>query len=157
MRFDIAIRASQGARRAQEDTALAWPRLSPGDDSASLIALPDPVHGVAAAVLCDGMGGHAGGALASRIACENFLPMLLGGDEPVRHRLISALEYANLAIADKVSTSPSHNGMGSTLVGVHVDAGGLSWVSVGDSLLYLWRQGEIMLLNADHSLAPEID
>ena len=91
MHFDIAIRASQGARRAQEDTALAWPRLSLGDDSDSLIAFPDAVVGEAAAVLCDGMGGHIGGAIASRIACEAFLPTLLAGDEPVRHRLIAAL------------------------------------------------------------------
>ena len=158
MQFDIAIRASQGARRAQEDTALAWPRLPSNDDSASLIALPDAVRGEAAAVLCDGMGGHAGGAMASRIGCEKFLPYFLEGvGEPIRHRLISALEYANAAMAEHVQSSPQHNGMGSTLVGVHLHAGGLSWISVGDSLLYLWRQGEIMLLNADHSLAPEID
>ncbi len=157
MKFDIAIRASQGARRAQEDCALVWPRGTRRNDSETLIALPAAVAGTMASVLCDGMGGHAGGAIASRLACEHFLPVLTESNEPVAARLMVALDRANIAIAQKAEDSPSHAGMGSTLVGVHVDATGLSWISVGDSLLYLIRQGELMTLNADHSLAPEID
>lgn len=157
MQFEIAIRASQGARRAQEDTALAWPSDAACANDAGLGALPSAVAGRVAAVLCDGMGGHIGGAMASRTACESFLPHLLTTEGSVRHRLISALEQANAAITDQVSRSPTFNGMGSTLVGADVNAEGLWWVSVGDSLLYLWRNGEIVLLNEDHSLAPEID
>ncbi len=157
LKFDIAIRASQGARRAQEDCALVWPRGTSRDDSETLIALPAAVPGTMAAVLCDGMGGHAGGAMASRLACEHFLPALTDGTEPLATRLMAALDTANTAIAQKAEDSPAHAGMGSTLVGVHVDKSGLSWISVGDSLLYLIRQGALMTLNADHSLAPEID
>jgi PPM family protein phosphatase len=47
--------------------------------------------------------------------------------------------------------------MGSTLVGVHFGPDGVEWVSVGDSPLYLYRNGEIVLLNEDHSMAPEVD
>ncbi len=155
--FDIAIRASQGARRSQEDCALSWPHGSVRDDSATLVALPVTVPGEAALVLCDGMGGHAGGALASRLACDHFLPVLLEGDAGVGDRLMAALEAANGAIAQHVAENSAHAGMGSTLVGVHVGPQGLSWISVGDSLLYLVRQGGIDTLNADHSLAPEID
>jgi PPM family protein phosphatase len=147
--FELAIRASQGARRSQEDTALAWP-----DNSAQVLTeLPTRV----AAVLCDGMGGHIGGALASRTASEAFLPSLLELGGTTRDRLMRALEQANIALTDQVNRNPAFNGMGSTLVGADVDANGLSWISVGDSLLYLWRAGEIAMLNADHSLAPEID
>ena len=157
VQFDIAIRASKGARRAQEDTALVWPSGGARDDTSPLIALPAPVFGRVAAVLCDGMGGHIGGAMASRTACECFMADLLAIEGSVRHRLIHALEHANAAIAEYVGRSPTYAGMGSTLVGVDIDDGGLWWVSVGDSLLYLWRRQEIAQLNADHSLAPEID
>ena len=157
MHFDIAIRASQGARRSQEDCALTWPPSSSRDDSATLIDLPTAIPGVLAAVLCDGMGGHAGGALASRLACEHFLPVLVTGEYTVAQRLMDALDQANAAIARHTAASPAHAGMGSTLVGIHADETGLSWVSVGDSLLYLIRRGELTTLNADHSLAPEID
>jgi protein phosphatase len=47
--------------------------------------------------------------------------------------------------------------MGCTLVGVAFGAEGVEWVSVGDSPLFLVRNGEIVLLNEDHSMAPEID
>jgi PPM family protein phosphatase len=155
--FDIAIRASQGARRSQEDCAITWPLGTSRDDSATLIELPAAEPGVLAAVLCDGMGGHAGGALASRIACEYFLPVLVTGDAPLSDRLMLALGAANSAIARHTEESPQHSGMGSTLVGVHAGPDGLRWISVGDSLLYLVRRGELVTLNADHSLAPEID
>ena len=157
MQFETAIRASQGARRSQEDTALVWPAPAGGDGTATLIALPEPIDGIAAAVLCDGMGGHIGGAMASRLACEHFLPGLLAADGPVRNRLMVALAMADNAITGKVRTAPAYKGMGATLVGVHLATEGLWWVSVGDSLLYLWRKGELQILNADHSLAPEID
>ena len=154
MLFDIAIRASQGARRAQEDSALAWPCEH---DIHVKSALPTVQSGRAAAVLCDGMGGHIGGAIASRTATETFLPTLLLSEGSVGERLLHALEQSNIAITDQINRDPTFNGMGSTLVGIEVDTDGLWWVSVGDSLLYLWRDGEIVSLNADHSLAPEID
>jgi PPM family protein phosphatase len=155
--FDIAIRASQGARRSQEDCAITWPFDSSRTDGAAILELPTAVAGAMAAVLCDGMGGHAGGALASRLACEHFLPALVTGDAPLGERLMLALDAANSAIARHTDEHPQHSGMGSTLVGVYADADGLHWISVGDSLLYLVRQGELLTLNADHSLAPDID
>ncbi len=157
MHFHIAIRASHGARRSQEDCAITWPFDSSRDDGAAILQLPAAQPGLVAAVLCDGMGGHAGGALASRLACEHFLPVLLTGDAPIRDRLLLALDIANSAITCHTDENPQHSGMGSTLVGVHADAKGLHWISVGDSLLYLVRQGELLTLNADHSLAPDID
>ena len=47
--------------------------------------------------------------------------------------------------------------MGSTLIGAAFSEQGVEWISVGDSPLYLYRRGEIALLNEDHSLAPELD
>jgi len=47
--------------------------------------------------------------------------------------------------------------MGSTLIGAAFSAEGVQWISVGDSPLYLYRRGEIAVLNEDHSLAPELD
>ncbi|MGE3229012.1 MAG: PP2C family serine/threonine-protein phosphatase, partial [Hyphomicrobium sp.] len=109
------------------------------------------------AVLADGMGGHAGGALASRMACESFMKAYAVQEGPNPDRLIESLAAANKAIADTVDANPMLAGMGSTLVGVTFGAEGIEWVSVGDSPLLLYRRGEIALLNEDHSLAPELD
>ena len=67
------------------------------------------------------------------------------------------MQLANQAIAAQVEENPSLSGMGCTLIGTTFSAPGIEWVSVGDSPLFLVRGGEIVLLNEDHSLAPEID
>jgi protein phosphatase len=151
--FEHASRATKGARSYQEDTAL----FLSGKDATAGAQPPEPDGASVVAVLADGMGGHAGGALASRMACESFLKAFAGQEGPNPDRLIESLAAANKAIADTVVANPMLAGMGSTLVGVTFGADGIEWVSVGDSPLMLYRRGEIALLNDDHSLAPELD
>jgi PPM family protein phosphatase len=152
--FEIASRATQGARNYQEDTALIWPGSDPFVPPVS-DARSNGAEVVA--VLADGMGGHAGGALASRMACENFVKAFTTHDGANRDRLAASLDAANAAIAETVNANPLLSGMGSTLIGCVFTSDGLEWVSVGDSPLLLYRRGEVALLNEDHSLAPEID
>jgi serine/threonine protein phosphatase PrpC len=150
--YEAAGRAIKGARSYQEDTAIIWPGS----------ALPDPAPralqpGQLLAVLADGMGGHAGGAIASRIACETFVRAYAEGRGSVPKRLRFALEAANAGIARAAASDPGLRGMGTTLVGAAFGPEGLHWVSVGDSPLHLFRRGEVSLLNEDHSLAPLLD
>jgi protein phosphatase len=151
VQFDIAKRASKGGRAYQEDYALVRSVSERGEAAGAGESC------LYIAALADGMGGHAGGALASEAACtafaENFL--VQRGDVPLR--LFEALYQANDAIADRVAGNPRLAGMGCTLIGAAFGQQGVEWVSVGDSPLFLVRGGEIALLNEDHSLAPEID
>jgi protein phosphatase len=139
--FDYAMRASQGARRYQEDAA----------------AVREEAAGGLTAVLADGMGGHAGGAVASETASTTFLEAFGASSGETRMRLASALDDANAALAARAVLNPDLSGMGCTLVGTAFGPEGLDWISVGDSPLYLVRSGRIARLNEDHSLAPEID
>ncbi len=153
--FDSAWRAAQGARHYQEDSALLWPS---GSGEPTPAAADDVQSGLGLiAVLADGMGGHVGGALASRMVCERFVDVCAQENGAVRKRLLSALAAANEALADKVEANPMLSGMGSTLIGAHFGEDGVEWVSVGDSPMLLYRGGEIAQLNEDHSLAPELD
>lgn len=149
--FDCAIRATRGARDYQEDSALVWP----GDASVDQRAMESGTGLLA--ILADGMGGHTGGALASRTCCDAFLATYTAHKGSLLEGLMESLAAANSAIATKVEDDPLLTGMGSTLVAVAFAGAGISWVSVGDSPLYLWRRGEIALLNEDHSLAPDLD
>jgi protein phosphatase len=142
-RYESATAASQGARRYQEDAAEV---CCSGEEDSLLLA-----------VLADGMGGHTGGATASRLVCEAFLASFEAAPGETRERLADALDASNLAIARSVRETPALSGMGSTLVGAAFGPRGLEWVSVGDSPLYLYRRSEIALLNEDHSLAPALD
>lgn len=135
-----ACRAIQGGRSYQEDAAA----IASGGPSI-------------VAVLADGMGGHAGGAIASTTICDAFLEACLAGQDDVRRRMEHGLLAANRAIAAETNADPSLGGMGATLVAVVFEADGAHWVSVGDSPLYLVRRGEIARLNEDHSLAPILD
>lgn len=148
-----ATRASQGARSYQEDACAVWPGPSP---LAPRGALPPEMALVA--VLADGMGGHAAGDVASNIICGIFLQQFgVSAGGAAQMKLAASLAAANAAIGAKVAANPGLSGMGATCVGIAFSAVGLEWISVGDSPLYIYRGGNILRLNADHSLSPMID
>ncbi len=174
--FDYGQRATQGAREYQEDAAaLLVPATgrrvgaaaarseqrtsamaeAGGHEPESASDAPAPAAVVA--VLADGMGGHTGGALASRTICDTFLDAYQEVDGTVEERLRYSLQSSNDAIAAKIEADPVLSGMGSTIVGVAFDEDSVQWISVGDSPLFLFRRGEVAILNEDHSLAPELD
>lgn len=126
----------QGARPYQEDS---W----------RLVALGD---GSLVAVVADGMGGHAGGAVASKLAVEAFVHAIEQGGG-----LADGLNEANAAVGKGTVGKPQLAGMGATLVAVQLRGDELRWVSVGDSPFFLVEAGRIERLNADHSMAPQID
>src|SRR5271170_4113214 len=126
----------QGARPYQEDS---WALKRLGDGS--LLA-----------VVADGMGGHAGGAVASKLAVEAFVHALEQGGG-----LADGLQDANGAVRKGAVAKPDLAGMGATLVAAQVRGDEVRWISVGDSPLFLVSAGGIERLNADHSMAPQIE
>jgi serine/threonine protein phosphatase PrpC len=106
-------------------------------------------------VLADGMGGHAAGRVASHLAVDAFIAtaqQAIGANLSLADAFDRAIESANAAIASDQATHPERNGMGTTLVGAHISIDGIAWISVGDSILFLWRDGALTRLNEDHSL-----
>src|SRR5215813_2371939 len=126
----------QGARPYQEDT---WAITTLGDGS--LLA-----------VVADGMGGHKGGAEASKVAVQAFVHAVEQGGG-----LADGLSDANTAVGKRAASSPDLAGMGATLVAVQVRGDEVRWISVGDSPLFMVSAGKLERLNADHSMAPQID
>ena len=135
-----------GTRDRNEDT-FRW-RHAPS-------LAPDGDHPVA--VVCDGLGGHAHGEVASNTAAEAFMQAYLtgGAGATVPERLAAAIEAANDAIRERCEHDPKLYGMGTTLTAAAVTAEGLWRVSVGDSPLRVWskRHGELRRLNRLHNVA----
>ena len=101
-------------------------------------------------VLADGMGGHKGGSEAADTAISGVLRSIENVDT-----LSDALIEANDEITSlKNIHDASYTDMGCTLVIALVTARGVEWVSVGDSPLWLVRNGSLIRLNRDHSMAP---
>lgn len=171
--FDHAHATTKGARDYQEDAARTWqgpkrsssgpagestpPSRANGDAGAGDTSGGSSSGADLVAVLADGMGGHAGGALASKTVCETFIQSYTAARGSERERLVASLQLANDAVKSETEKDPMLDGMGSTMIGAVFGPNGVEWVSVGDSPLMLFRRGEIALLNEDHSLAPELD
>lgn len=103
------------------------------------------------AVVCDGMGGHDCGYQAASLAANSFVQAFEKEvEETTGQRLLNALSYANESVGLYFKRRSMYGG--STLLAVYASAGVLWWVSVGDSLLLLWRGGRLVRLNADHSM-----
>jgi PPM family protein phosphatase len=138
---DFAGRQWIGSRHAQEDYYAFTFIDDEGDDAGILL------------ILADGMGGHEAGERASMIAVENFLDAFHQYQGPPASRLRAALDRANDAIRDAVTVDQRLQTMGTTLVAVAVQGDKAIWISLGDSPLFLFRNGMLQRLNADHSLA----
>jgi len=104
-------------------------------------------------LVADGMGGHRGGATASRMAAETVKSKYLGSEaKDVPTALHDALTLANSRIFAEAQTNPDLRGMGTT-TSVLVVLGTQGWFAhVGDSRIYMVRGDAVKQLTEDHSL-----
>ncbi len=105
-------------------------------------------------VLADGMGGHAGGKVASETVVQAFWDGFRQPATDIAANLNAGVQAANEAVRARQQADPALSEMGSTLVGALVRNAHLYWASVGDSLLWVFRNGRLTRLNADHSMRP---
>ena len=105
-------------------------------------------------VLADGMGGHAGGKVASETVVQAFWDGFRQPATDIAANLNAGVRDANEAVWARQQADPALSEMGSTLVAALVRDGHLYWASVGDSLLWVFRNGRLTRLNADHSMRP---
>lgn len=108
-------------------------------------------------IVADGMGGHAGGEIASQRTIAR-LEALLAEGQVNRPGIESALELVVGDIAAHPETTDE--GTGTTLTGVFLEADGddLHWVAlnIGDSRVYLLREDRLVQVTTDHSVVQEL-
>jgi PPM family protein phosphatase len=109
--------------------------------------------------VADGMGGHAGGEIASDIALTT-LEERFGPEPPTTEALVQAVRAANTAIYDRALAQANLHGMGTTLTGVAlVDRDGqerLAVVNVGDSRTYVVQDGVLQQITRDHTYVEDL-
>ncbi len=147
--LEIAGNQIDGARDYQEDAFLTTYL----DDEAG------ESKNSALVVMADGMGGHAAGNIASNLVVSTFNKRFTGefGKQEVPAVLRACLDKANSALRDSIRETPALDGMGCTMVTAALSAGKCYWISVGDSHLYLVRDGQLVKQNEDHSYGGYLD
>jgi PPM family protein phosphatase len=106
--------------------------------------------------LADGMGGHAAGEVASRLAVEALTAAYAEGSPGPPHQLLKgAARVANLAVVD-AAQEPGRRGMGTTMIGLALGGTEAAIAHVGDSRAYLVRGETCTQLTNDHSRVGEM-
>lgn len=114
------------------------------------------------AVVCDGMGGERGGAVASGLAIRAYmdqLKALLRADMTLQQkRELSSfcVAQANTAVHQRALEDFDCRGMGTTLVSVVTDGESAVISNIGDSRAYLIRDGQINRITHDHSIVEQL-
>ncbi|XXT96748.1 Stp1/IreP family PP2C-type Ser/Thr phosphatase [Sorangium sp. So ce834] len=118
-------------------------------------------------MVADGMGGHASGEVASKMAVDAMQDFFAQTqDDPERtwpykmdrskgyeeNRLITGIKLANLRIYETAQREAKKRGMGTTFVGIFTANDGVYVAHVGDSRVYRFREGRLEMLTEDHSL-----
>jgi PPM family protein phosphatase len=118
-------------------------------------------------IVADGMGGHASGEVASKMAVDSLKEFFAAtANDPERtwpykmdrskgyeeNRLITGIKLANLRIYESAQRDPRQRGMGTTIVAFFAVEDGIYVAHVGDSRSYRIRDGKIEQLTEDHSL-----
>lgn len=115
-------------------------------------------HGGYLAIVADGIGGLCNGKQAAECAVAGFMATYLAKppQQSIDQTLELALEAANQAVLAQALDDDVTEQMGTTLVAAVVHSGLLYWRAVGDSHLYLCRDGRLSQLNAEHNLARHL-
>ncbi len=121
-------------------------------------------------VVADGMGGHNAGEVASRLVVETIRDYLnqdqaddpsqntINTDEKLSknaHRLLASIHLSNRVVHQTALKNEDYKGMGSTVSAVYFTDRTFIVANVGDSLVYLIRNGNIKLLSVPHTLVAE--
>ena len=141
--LDFAGAQIAGKRAYQEDAFAFRDRTG---DGAGLVCL-----------LADGMGGHAAGDVAAQLSISVFAEELEGLSSPLHGQFMRALDQANRAISRTAKDDPDKAGMGCTFVAAEITDGQCHWISIGDSPLFYVSGTSIRRINADHSMAVQLD
>lgn len=141
MQLEIAALSKPGGREPNEDALGFWSE-----------------DGLCVCVVADGAGGHGGGDVASKLAVHTILGRFRESPECTLGAIEGALREANQAIIARQRTGDAVADMRATAVVLAIDAGrpGACWGHLGDSRLYLFRHGQVLVQTRDHSVVQRM-
>jgi len=107
-------------------------------------------------VLADGLGGHRGGEIASRLAVDSALASFAADSRVTPEMLAAHIERAHGAVLERQRTEPDLSGMRTTIVMLLASGDAALWSHSGDSRLYWFRDGKLRGQTKDHSVPQRL-
>jgi serine/threonine protein phosphatase PrpC len=108
-------------------------------------------------IVCDGMGGHVGGATASQMAVQSIKDFLSQTFyDNLKDAIYQAINYANAKIYERALNEIALSGMGTTCVVLALRDEKIYYAHVGDSRLYMYMQNNLIRLTNDHSVVQNL-
>ncbi|HSB08164.1 MAG TPA: Stp1/IreP family PP2C-type Ser/Thr phosphatase [Blastocatellia bacterium] len=107
-------------------------------------------------LVCDGMGGHSAGEVASGMAVDVITRVYYDDTDDAQASLVKAFEQANREIYEASTKDETRKGMGTTGTALVLKDGRAFSAHVGDSRAYLIRNGQIYVMTQDHSEVMEM-
>ena len=161
-RFEIFARTEVGCARERNEDSFLVLYLGTGESGLrpearnAALAAPGTILGV-----CDGMGGAAGGDVASRLALHSLDQVMrshapVTGIEGAEAALLQAVATANRTILDYAKAHPDKRGMGTTMTAAVLFSDEIAIVQVGDSRAYLKRGGTLQQLTMDQNVVGQM-
>ena len=110
-------------------------------------------------VICDGMGGHNGGKLASSLAVSEMLRLYLHRDQrlPVPEVLMNAADLIDRSVSELAFSDGTRMQAGTTIICSAIEGSRLHILSVGDSRIYLIRGGTLFKMTTDHNYLTKLN
>jgi PPM family protein phosphatase len=140
-----ATHPGMGGRQNEDRFAISAYRLGENDDTSSVFA-----------IVSDGIGGHSAGEVAAEMAVETISHMVSQSDVRMPIAILDhAIQVTSDAIAARAKDDIHRMGMGTTCACAWVVGSQLYIASVGDSRVYLLRNGNLMQLTTDHTWVQE--
>ncbi|MDD5543601.1 MAG: Stp1/IreP family PP2C-type Ser/Thr phosphatase [Acidobacteriia bacterium] len=147
MKIQVAQLSHIGMHRSENQDSLAFvsPQEKPVLDSRGCLL-----------VVADGMGGAAGGRMASQLAVTAISEIYFQENHEPLESLKSAIEQANSRIFERAQSETNLNGMGTTVTAVIFVDGRYVSGHVGDTRLYRLRSANLQRLTSDHSMVAQM-
>lgn len=137
--FSVSIRSNAGGRPENQDCH----------------ASKQTAEGILI-IVCDGMGGAAGGKLAAEMACGIVINQFEQPGPQVTNKIVQAIKAANRAIYAKGRADRELQNMGTTIAALYLEKGQAYFFHLGDTRIYQIRNGHIEKRTADHSHVGEM-
>lgn len=138
---EVYVKSYIGGRNEQQDSAASF-----------------KAYDILFSVVCDGMGGHADGAMASALAVEEFCNRFKTAEaDNIPRAFISSIEDINHKVYSLKNKDGKRIKCGTTLTAAAVRNRQLYWISVGDSRLYICRNNKLIQVTEDHNYFHVLD